>query len=231
MRKSNDIIFYSLLALCLFTNCLFIGYYYYQQNREVLLGQELEHQKKQNYELIVNQIESGIIPHVISDKKEFAGYFVLVFPNGICEVCNKWLFKQISELSSTSDLVVVVPDKLKKNMEIYNTVYKLKLSSIFCSEKYAMPHTRVYLDLINDGKWVAFSLKNISENPLNISPEELTERFTRGDESRSTEGSGLGLSIAKDLTEIQQGTFEIYLDGDLFKVTVSFPTASETAES
>ena len=98
-------------------------------------------------------------------------------------------------------------------------------------EKYAMPHTRVYLDLINDGDRVAFSLKNISENPLNISPEELTERFTRGDESRSTEGSGLGLSIAKDLTEIQQGTFEIYLDGDLFKVTVSFPIASETAES
>lgn len=98
-------------------------------------------------------------------------------------------------------------------------------------EKYAMPHTRVYLDLINDGDRVAFSIKNISENPLNISPEELTERFTRGDESRSTEGSGLGLSIAKDLTEIQQGTFEIYLDGDLFKVTVSFPIASETAES
>ena len=97
-------------------------------------------------------------------------------------------------------------------------------------EKYAMPHTRVYLDLINDGDRVAFSLKNISENPLNISPEELTERFTRGDESRSTEGSGLGLSIAKDLTEIQKGTFEIYLDGDLFKVTVSFPIASETAE-
>ena len=98
-------------------------------------------------------------------------------------------------------------------------------------EKYAMPHTRVYLDLINDGDRVAFSLKNISENPLNISPEELTERFTRGDESRSTEGSGLGLSIAKDLTEIQKGTFESYLDGDLFKVTVSFPIASETAES
>ena len=98
-------------------------------------------------------------------------------------------------------------------------------------EKYAMSHTRVYLDLINDGDRVAFSLKNISENPLNISPEELTERFTRGDESRSTEGSGLGLSIAKDLTEIQQGTFEIYLDGDLFKVTVSFPCASETTES
>lgn len=98
-------------------------------------------------------------------------------------------------------------------------------------EKYAMPHTRVYLDLVNDGERVAFSLKNISESPLNISPEELTERFTRGDESRSTEGSGLGLSIAKDLTEIQKGTFEIYLDGDLFKVTVSFPCALETIES
>lgn len=73
MRKSNDIIFYMLLALCLFSNCLFIGYYYCQQNREALLGQELEYQKKQNYELIVNQIESGVIPHVILDL-----YFKLV---------------------------------------------------------------------------------------------------------------------------------------------------------
>ena len=71
------------------------------------------------------------------------------------------------------------------------------------------------------------SMKNISEQALNISAEELTERFTRGDESRSTEGSGLGLSIAKDLTELQHGTFAIYLDGDLFKVTMTFPKAGE----
>lgn len=94
-------------------------------------------------------------------------------------------------------------------------------------EKYAMPHTRVYLQLDQDEDWISFSMKNISERPLNISAEELTERFTRGDESRSTEGSGLGLSIAKDLTEIQNGKFEIYLDGDLFKVTVSFPRVNE----
>ena len=87
-------------------------------------------------------------------------------------------------------------------------------------EKYAMPHTRVYLDLINDGDRVAFSLKNISENPLNISPEELTERFTRGDESRSTEGSGLGLSIAQSLTELQHGQFRVAIDGDLFGTRV-----------
>lgn len=70
---------------------------------------------------------------------------------------------------------------------------------------------------------VGFSLKNISEQPLNISADELTERFIRGDISRSTEGSGLGLSIAKSLTTMQEGDFRLYLDGDLFKVTIEFP--------
>ena len=93
-------------------------------------------------------------------------------------------------------------------------------------EKYAMPGTRVYLDVECDGHTASLSMKNISEQPLNISPEELMERFTRGDESRTTEGSGLGLSIAKDLTELQGGTFDIYLDGDLFKVVVAFPWAA-----
>lgn len=90
-------------------------------------------------------------------------------------------------------------------------------------EKYAMPGTRVYLDVECDGCMVSMSMKNISEQSLNISAEELVERFTRGDESRTTEGSGLGLSIAKDLTELQKGTFEVQIDGDLFKVTVAFP--------
>lgn len=92
-------------------------------------------------------------------------------------------------------------------------------------EKYAMPYTRVYIDLTEEEERVVLSMKNISEQALNISAEELTERFTRGDESRSTEGSGLGLSIARDLTELQHGTFAIYLDGDLFKVTMTFPRA------
>lgn len=91
--------------------------------------------------------------------------------------------------------------------------------------KYAMPGTRVYADLkvVNqEKKKVVFSLKNISENPLNIKAEELTERFIRGDVSRSTEGSGLGLSIAQDLTEMQGGKFQLYVDGDLFKVMIEF---------
>ncbi len=93
--------------------------------------------------------------------------------------------------------------------------------------KYAMEHTRVYVDMEADGEEVAFSIKNISENPLNIQADELTERFIRGDISRSTEGSGLGLSIARNLTGLMGGEFEIYLDGDLFKATIRFQQEPE----
>ncbi len=88
--------------------------------------------------------------------------------------------------------------------------------------KYAMEQTRVYVDLQADGEKVLLSIKNISKNPLNIAADELTERFIRGDISRSTEGSGLGLSIAQNLTTLMGGTFKIYLDGDLFKVMLEF---------
>lgn len=93
--------------------------------------------------------------------------------------------------------------------------------------KYAMPGTRVYVDMTVVGHMVRLNIKNISEQPLNIEASQLTERFIRGDVSRSTEGSGLGLSIAKNLTQLQKGSFEIYLDGDLFRVTVIFPLAPE----
>ena len=89
--------------------------------------------------------------------------------------------------------------------------------------KYAMPGTRLYIDLIPLSGTVQISLKNISAEPLNVSAEELTERFVRGDASRNTEGSGLGLNIAKSLMELQQGDLELLVDGDLFKVTLTFP--------
>ena len=89
--------------------------------------------------------------------------------------------------------------------------------------KYALPGTRVYLDLKQEQRWVVLSVKNISREELNISAEELTERFVRGDASRNTEGSGLGLNIAQSLMQLQKGSLELTVDGDLFKVTLVFP--------
>ena len=89
--------------------------------------------------------------------------------------------------------------------------------------KYAMPGTRVYFTSeVQDGR-VSISFKNISNYPLDITADELLERFVRGDSSRSTEGSGLGLSIAQSLTGLQKGTFDLVVDGDLFKANLSFP--------
>ena len=89
--------------------------------------------------------------------------------------------------------------------------------------KYAMPGTRVYFDLTEQGGQSSIVVKNISREALNIDTDELMERFVRGDASRATEGSGLGLSIARSLTECMGGRFELSVDGDLFKVTLRFP--------
>lgn len=89
--------------------------------------------------------------------------------------------------------------------------------------KYAMPESRVYVQVNEDAGMIKTVLKNISAEELNVSGDEITERFVRGDKSRNTEGSGLGLAIARNLTEAQGGSFGVEIDGDLFKVTVSFP--------
>jgi signal transduction histidine kinase len=88
--------------------------------------------------------------------------------------------------------------------------------------KYAMPNSRVYIDIIDEDKYVYVTLKNMSANEIDFTSEEIVERFSRGDKSRNTEGSGLGLAIAKSFTEIQGGTFNVEIDGDLFKVILKF---------
>lgn len=92
--------------------------------------------------------------------------------------------------------------------------------------KYALPGTRLYVDVSATQDKAIISFKNISGAQLNISAEELMERFVRGDSSRNTEGSGLGLNIAKSLMELQKGQLQLLVDGDLFKVTLVFPRAA-----
>lgn len=115
--------------------------------------------------------------------------------------------------------VFVVADGQKTYRIIENLFSNIK--------KYAMPKTRVYLAVKAEDDFAVISMKNISRDEMNFDVSRLTERFVRGDESRSTEGSGLGLSIAKSLTELQGGRFDISVDGDLFKVVIKMPLADE----
>ena len=99
--------------------------------------------------------------------------------------------------------------------------------------KYALRESRVYVDITEDREngTAVCTIKNISSRPLNISPEELTERFVRGDVSRTTEGSGLGLSIAQSLTKLMEGQLVIEIDGDLYKASVVLHSASPEAQT
>lgn len=89
--------------------------------------------------------------------------------------------------------------------------------------KYALKESRVYLDIEDTENEVVLIIKNVSAYELNVTPDKLIERFKRGDESRTSDGSGLGLSIAKSLIEIQNGSLNIEIDGDFFKAIIKMP--------
>lgn len=127
----------------------------------------------------------------------------------------KFATRHLELVSTLPDESIVIEADGRRLWRVLENIY----NNAF---KYAMEHSRVYTDLTREEDRVCFTIKNVSENPLNVNPDELTERFVRGDVSRTTEGSGLGLSIAESLTELQGGTFEIQIDGDLFKVLICF---------
>lgn len=110
---------------------------------------------------------------------------------------------------------IILPLDSQKTYRIFDNLY----SNII---KYALSGTRVYVNLKDESDYVRVELKNISATELSVAPEELTERFVRGDDSRNTEGSGLGLAIAKSFAELQGGSMQIAIDGDLFKVILRF---------
>ena len=128
----------------------------------------------------------------------------------------RFQMRNLKEVLALPEEEVIIRADGRRMWRIFENIYNN-------AAKYAMEGTRIYAELVAESGNAKFSLKNISEQALNISADELTERFIRGDISRSTEGSGLGLSIAKTLVQMQGGLFELYLDGDLFKVTIEFP--------
>lgn len=104
-----------------------------------------------------------------------------------------------------------------------NKTFRVIENLLSNAKKYSAKGTRVYVSVSNESEYGVFEIKNISASPLDISADELTERFVRGDKSRTNEGNGLGLSIAKELCHAMNGELEVAIDGDLFKARVLLP--------
>ena len=121
------------------------------------------------------------------------------------------------------EVVVDKPDHPVKMMADGRHLWRILDNLLNNACKYSLPGSRVYVALKQEGNEAGITFKNISKTALNIPSDELMERFVRGDSSRNTEGSGLGLSIAQSLTELMQGSMKLDIDGDLFKVTLRFP--------
>lgn len=118
------------------------------------------------------------------------------------------------------DEKIVLPLDSQKTYRIFDNL----LTNII---KYAMPYTRAYIDMKKEGGYVVTTLKNVSAAELTFNPEEITERFVRGDQSRNTEGSGLGMAIAKSFVELQKGSLQIEVEADLFRVIIRWPISQE----
>lgn len=202
---------------------------------DLIKREEIDNERVRGYIQILDEKSQRLkqlTDDLVEASKISSGNINLSFEKiNLTELLNQTL-GEFSEKFEQKKLSIVM------NINVSNAVIETDSRRIWCIMenlfnniyKYALEGTRVYItveplqkekDIIKE--WVKIAIKNISSTELNCNPEELTERFIRGDESRTTEGSGLGLSIAKNLTEAQKGTFEIQLDGDLFKIIMTFP--------
>lgn len=200
---------------------------------DLIKREHVENEKVQNYIKVLDEKSQRLkqlTDDLVEASKISSGNISLNFERiNVTELMNQTI-GEFSEKFEQKNLTTVM------NVNVQNSVIEADsrriwrvMENLFNNiYKYAMTGTRVYvtIDSLQDNDdSIEISIKNISASALNCNPDELTERFIRGDVSRTTEGSGLGLSIAKNLTEAQKGTFEIRLDGDLFKVYLTFPLA------
>lgn len=202
---------------------------------DLIKREQVDNEKVQNYIRVLDEKSQRLkqlTDDLVEASKITSGNISLHFEKiNLMELMNQTI-GEFSEKFEEKNLTTIMNVNVQNavieadSRRIWRVIENL-FNNIF---KYAMEGTRVYVAISGipqDKEHIEISIKNISASPLNCNPEELTERFIRGDESRTTEGSGLGLSIAKNLTEAQRGTFEIQLDGDLFKVILTFPLAAQ----
>ncbi len=148
-------------------------------------------------------------------------------PTDLCELVHQAVAEYEEKLGKAGLEAVITAEEPVYGIVDGNLTWRVLSNLLSNACKYSLPGTRVYIEIFKKGKYALISMKNTSREQLNIAAEELIERFVRGDSSRSTEGSGLGLNIAKSLAELQKGKFSLSIEGDLFKAFVKYPLAKE----
>ena len=194
---------------------------------DLLKHEEIKNEKAKEYINILNQKSQRLkklIEDLVEASKVSTGNVKLSLESiNICELIKQMIGEFDDRFKNNKlDVVMNVPNEgiyvKADNRYMYRVIENL-FSNI---SKYALENSRVYVDIYDKGETVEIEIKNISKDKLNISVDELMQRFVRGDKSRNTEGSGLGISISKSLTELQNGKFNMEIDGDLFKVELEF---------
>lgn len=148
-----------------------------------------------------------------------------LLPTDLCELVHQAVAEYEEKLEKANLEVVITANEPIYGIVDGNLTWRVLSNLLSNACKYSQTGTRVYIQISKKGSFALISIKNTSREQLNVAPDELMERFVRGDSSRSTEGSGLGLNIARSLVDLQKGKFTLSIDGDLFKAFVQYPLA------
>lgn len=195
---------------------------------DLIKKENIQDEKVQDYVAVLDR-QSARLKKLIEDlmeaSKASTGNLAVNLEECDIEVLLTQVIGEFEERLEKNQLEVVVdkPDHPVKMMADGRHMWRVLDNLLNNACKYSLPGSRVYVTLKQENSEAVITFKNISKTALNIPSDELMERFVRGDSSRNTEGSGLGLSIAQSLTELMQGSMKVDIDGDLFKVTLRFP--------
>lgn len=169
---------------------------------------------------------------VEASKASTGSLTVHLAPTDIAELVNQSVAEYEEKLEAAAlEVIVNQPETPIIGMVDGGLTWRVLSNLLSNACKYSQTGTRVYIDIKKSSENVMISMKNISRDKLNVPADELMERFVRGDSSRHTEGSGLGLNIARSLVELQKGKFSLEIEGDMFKAQVRFPAAEETPQT